>query len=50
LARGGATWSAAEAAVANGVAPEQHLEDDWPVKVAVSERYRAAGGSTSTPR
>jgi len=50
LARGGATWSAAEAAVANGVAPEQHLEGDWPVKVAVSERYRAAGGSTSTPR
>ena len=39
LARGGATWSPAQAAVFNGVAPEQPLERDWPVKVAVTERY-----------
>jgi predicted Zn-dependent protease len=42
LARGGATWSATLAAVANGVAPGRQLERDWPVKVAVSERYRPA--------
>ena len=40
LARGGATWTAAQAALANGVAPERRLERDWPVKVSVSERYR----------
>ena len=43
LARGGAAWSPAQAAVANGVAPDRPLERDWPVKVAVSERYRPAG-------
>ena len=43
LARGGATWSAAQAAVANGIATERQLEPDWPVKVAVSERYRPTG-------
>jgi predicted Zn-dependent protease len=40
LARGGATWSPAQAALANGVAPGRRLERDWPVKVAISERYR----------
>jgi predicted Zn-dependent protease len=40
LARGGAAWSLAQAAVANGVKAEQPLARDWPVKVAVSERYR----------
>ena len=40
LARGGAAWTPAQAAVANGVGAEQKLERDWPVKVAVSERYR----------
>ena len=40
LARGGAAWSAAQAAVANAVGGEQTLERDWPVKVAVSEPYR----------
>ena len=43
LARGGATWSAAQAAVANGIATERQVEPDWPVKVAVSERYRPTG-------
>jgi predicted Zn-dependent protease len=46
LARGGAAWSAAQAAVANGVTAERPLERDWPVKVAVSERYRPAADST----
>jgi predicted Zn-dependent protease len=47
LARGGATWNAAQAAVANGITTEQSLERDWPVKVAVSERYQAGGAATS---
>jgi predicted Zn-dependent protease len=46
LARGGATWSPAQAAAANGVAIDRKLERDWPVKVAVSERYHSAGGPT----
>lgn len=46
IARGGAAWSAAQAAVANGVTAERPLERDWPVKVAVSERYRPAADST----
>jgi predicted Zn-dependent protease len=46
LARGGATWSLAQAAAANGVATDRQLERDWPVKVAVSERYRPAGRAT----
>jgi predicted Zn-dependent protease len=40
VARGGAAWTPAQAAVANGVALDQKLEGNWPVKVAVSERYR----------
>jgi predicted Zn-dependent protease len=40
LARGGAAWNAAQAAVFNGVTADQVLERDWPVKVAMSERYR----------
>jgi predicted Zn-dependent protease len=50
VARGGATWSPAQAAAANGVATEQKLERDWPVKVAVSERYRLASGRTPGQR
>jgi predicted Zn-dependent protease len=50
LARGGAAWSPAQAAVANGVAADRQLERDWPVKVAVSERYRPAGGPSTGPR
>ena len=50
LARGGATWTVPLAAVANGVVTEQQLERDWPVKVAVSERYRPTGGSTPGAR
>jgi predicted Zn-dependent protease len=42
LARGGSTWSPAQAAVANGVAADRRLEPGWPVKVAVSESYRSA--------
>jgi predicted Zn-dependent protease len=41
LTRGGATWTPAQAALANGVAPGRRLERDWPVKVAISERYRS---------
>ena len=41
LARGGATWTPAQAALVNGVAPERRLDRDWPVKVAISERYRS---------
>ena len=41
LARGGAMWSAAEAAVANGTTVEARLEADWPVKIPVTERYIA---------
>lgn len=44
LARGGAAWTAAQAAVANGVTTERPLERDWPVKVAVSELFRPAVG------
>jgi len=45
LARsGGVTWSPAQAAVANGVATERPLERDWPVKVAVIERYQPSPG------
>jgi predicted Zn-dependent protease len=44
VARGGATWSPAQAAVANGVALDRALERDWPVKVALAERYRPAPG------
>src|SRR5262249_3022965 len=43
LARGGAGWNAAQAAVANGIAANARIEAGWPVKVAVSERYRAVG-------
>jgi predicted Zn-dependent protease len=49
LARGGATWTPAQAAVANGVGTERQLEPDWPVKVAVSERYRPGRSVTSAP-
>ena len=41
LARGGATWTPAQAALVNGVAPERRLDRDWPAKVAISERYRS---------
>jgi predicted Zn-dependent protease len=50
LARGDAAWNPAQAAVANGVEPAQRLERDWPVKVAVSERYRPATDPTPAPR
>jgi len=50
LARGGATWTPAQAAVANGVGAERQLESDWPVKVAVSERYRPSGGTAPVRR
>jgi hypothetical protein len=36
--------------VANGVEPGQRLERDWPVKVAVSERYRPASVPPPAPR
>ena len=47
LARGGAAWTPALAAVANGVAADRPLERDWPVKVAVSERYRAGAAAAA---
>jgi predicted Zn-dependent protease len=50
LARGGATWTPAQAAVANGVGTERQLEPEWPVKVAVSERYRPAGSPVPARR
>ena len=50
IARGGSTWSPAQAAVANGVAADRRLERDWPVKVAVSEHYRANPGATPASR
>jgi predicted Zn-dependent protease len=50
VARGGSTWSAAQAAVANGVAADGKLDRDWPVKVAVSERYRPTASPTSGTR
>ena len=40
-------WTAAQAAIVNGVAPDAKLERGWPVKVAVSERYRGARDRTS---
>lgn len=40
VARGGGTWTPEQAAVANGVALDQRLDREWPVKVPVSERYR----------
>jgi predicted Zn-dependent protease len=50
LARGGATWTPAQAAVANGVGTDRPLEPDWPVKVAVAERYRPAGSPAPVQR
>jgi predicted Zn-dependent protease len=50
LARGGSAWSPAQAAVANAVAPERQLEPGWPIKVAVSGRYRPAGVPASGQR
>jgi hypothetical protein len=43
IARGGSSWSPAQAAVANGVPADRPLERDWPLKVPVSEPYRPAG-------
>ena len=40
LARGGAAWNAEQASVANGIAADARIEPGWPVKMAVSERYR----------
>jgi predicted Zn-dependent protease len=42
LARGGSSWTPAQAAVANAVAVDTKLDPGWPVKVAISERYAAA--------
>lgn len=39
LVRSGSTWSAARAAVANGVAARTKLEAGWPAKVAVRQRH-----------
>jgi predicted Zn-dependent protease len=39
LARGGSTWNAARAAVANGTTLGARLEAGWPVKVPVAQRY-----------
>jgi predicted Zn-dependent protease len=50
LARGGAAWSAAEAAVVNGLSTGAPLEADWPVKIAVSERYRPGDRPPPDPR
>jgi hypothetical protein len=44
IAREGAAWSSAQAAAANGVALDRPLERDWPVMVALAERYRPATG------
>ncbi len=44
LARGGGTWTAAQVAVANGVATDAKLEPGWPVKVPVSRRYDGSRG------
>jgi predicted Zn-dependent protease len=41
LARGGSSWTPAQAAVANAVAVDTKLDPGWPVKVAISERYAA---------
>ena len=43
IARGGTTWSVAQAAIVNGVASDATLERGWPVKVAVTEQYRGRG-------
>ena len=44
LARGGSTWNAAQAAVANGTTVDARLQAGWPVKVPVSQRYDAGRG------
>jgi hypothetical protein len=44
VARGGSTWKAARAAVANGVTTDAKLEPGWPVKVPVSRRYDSSRG------
>jgi predicted Zn-dependent protease len=43
LARGGGSWDAARAAVANGTTVDARLEAGWPVKVPVVERYAGPG-------
>jgi predicted Zn-dependent protease len=43
IGRGGAAWSPALAAVANGIAPDRPLERDFPLKLAVAQRYRPPG-------
>jgi predicted Zn-dependent protease len=50
LARGGAGWHVAQAAVANGIAANAQLEPGWPVKVAVSERYRGVSAPAPASR
>ena len=42
VSRSGATWPPPLAAIANGVSLDRKLETGWPVKVAVTERYRPA--------
>jgi predicted Zn-dependent protease len=42
VSRSGATWPPPLAAIANGVSLDRRMETGWPVKVAVTERYRPA--------
>jgi predicted Zn-dependent protease len=43
IARGGTTWTMAQAAIVNGVASDAALAPGWLVKVAVAEQYRPRG-------
>jgi predicted Zn-dependent protease len=43
IARGGTTWSLAQAAIVNGIAADATLEPGWLVKVAVTQPYRPRG-------
>jgi len=44
IAKNAGTWTAAQAAVANGITPDARLPIDWPVKVPIRQTYAGASG------
>lgn len=42
VARGGATWSAAQLALANGIETDTRMQAGWPVKIAIRQRYEGS--------
>lgn len=44
ISRNGGAWTAARAAVANGIMTDAKLEGDWPVKIPIRQTYAGASG------